>query len=84
MCRDAGRLMSPCPLSPLLRLEQTRLQDGLKLLKATPDDPEVLHSVGVGLAHKGIETRAFEGGQVRAFGHRGGRYWSWSGVGGVS
>lgn len=40
--------------------EKIRLQDGLDLLIKMPDDPVVLHSVGVGLAHRGIEALKYE------------------------
>lgn len=32
------------------------MRDGLKLLSTLTNDPEALHSVGVGLAHRGIEA----------------------------
>lgn len=40
---------------------QARLRDGLEQLLARPDDPDVLHSVGVGLAHRGIGSLNYEG-----------------------
>lgn len=39
---------------------QMRLRDGLQLLQERPDDPEVLHAVGVGLAHRGIAALEYE------------------------
>lgn len=48
-------------LSPLsLFFWQLRLQDGLDLLQERPDDPELLHAVGVGLAHRGISALDYE------------------------
>lgn len=40
---------------------QARLRNGLDLLLSRPDDPEILHSVGVGLAHRGIAALDYEG-----------------------
>ncbi|CAN0341551.1 unnamed protein product, partial [Hapterophycus canaliculatus] len=39
---------------------ELRLQDGLELLQQRPDDPELLHAVGVGLAHRGIAALDYE------------------------
>ena len=39
---------------------QARLRDGLDLLLSRPDDPEILHAVGVGLAHRGIAALDYE------------------------
>ena len=39
---------------------QARLRNGLDLLLSRPDDPELLHSVGVGLAHRGIAALDYE------------------------
>lgn len=47
-------------------LKKARLRDGLKLIPTLPNDPEVLHSMGVGLAHKGIDALNREGPGVRA------------------
>ena len=38
-----------------------RLRDGLELLVARPEDPELLHAIGVGLAHRGISALSSEG-----------------------
>lgn len=37
-----------------------RLQNGLYLLDQRPNDPELLHAVGVGLAHRGIAALEYE------------------------
>ncbi|CAM9832125.1 unnamed protein product, partial [Discosporangium mesarthrocarpum] len=34
---------------------EARLRDGIQLLKSLPGDPDLLHTIGVGLAHRGIE-----------------------------
>eukprot|EP00903_Cladosiphon_okamuranus_P006388 g6253.t1 len=39
---------------------EMRLQNGLYLLDQRPDDPELLHAVGVGLAHRGIASLEYE------------------------
>ncbi|CBN75936.1 TPR repeat-containing protein [Ectocarpus siliculosus] len=44
---------------------EARLQDGLELLQQRPGDPELLHAIGVGLAHRGISALEYEGEGVK-------------------
>ena len=44
----------------LLDNQQLRLQNGLELMDQRPNDPEILHAVGVGLAHRGIAGLEYE------------------------
>ncbi|CAM9697162.1 unnamed protein product [Ascophyllum nodosum] len=41
---------------------EMRLRDSLELMSTRPRDPELLHSVGLGLAHRGISALDHEGG----------------------
>ncbi|CAN0565668.1 unnamed protein product, partial [Ectocarpus sp. 12 AP-2014] len=44
---------------------EARLQDGLELLQQRPGDPELLHAIGVGLAHRGISALEYDGEGVK-------------------